>query len=173
MNCCSKKAGSSRIHLCNRIKQIQSTRSQLVFKISINIVKVENVRMTFVLNSRMMLHPLRPREGRTTIKSRSTHDPHTHILLMQGSRSDFAINGAKVTRLLFKQIITRSNSLHISIKRISNMLRVTFRQRIVLIVILSHNFLEIFNRLHLLLIITISHSPLTASLLKILCLLQL
>lgn len=67
--------------------------------------------MTFVLNSRVSLHPFGPRESRATIHTRTAGNPDTHVLLVKGGRGDLAINGTEVTRLLFVQIVTRSNDL--------------------------------------------------------------
>lgn len=104
-----------------------------------------------MLDSSMMFHPLTPRESRTSILRRTTSNPHTHLISMKSSRSNLAINRTEMTRLLFIKIITRSNSLLRRHSMMTYMLRITFSQRIILIIILSHNLLEFFNRINLLL----------------------
>ena len=58
---------------------------------------------------------------------------------MQGRGGDLAINGAEVTRILLKQIVTRGDRV----------LGVALGQRVRLVVVLAQNLLEVLHVLHL------------------------
>ena len=99
----------------------QTLESRRSCKITIDIVKIEYIRMTQMLNSLMCLHPFTPsihhpsslfqRESRTSITTRTTSHIYSHISLMKRGLGNLAINSSEMTRFLVEQIITRCYGL--------------------------------------------------------------
>lgn len=96
----------------------QQTR---VFKVSVDVIEVEAIRMAQMLHGLVRLHPLAPpaphlalpflRERGTAVSAGSAGDEDAHVLLMQRRRRHLAVDGAEVSGLLLEEVVARRDSL--------------------------------------------------------------
>lgn len=92
-----------------------------MIQIHVDVIKVENIGMTNMLNGRMALHPLAPpihhqsqeqqREGGTSIHGGSIHCPHAHVVLVKSGRRHLAVHSSEVIRALLGEVVSRGDHL--------------------------------------------------------------
>lgn len=92
-----------------------------MIQIHVDVIKVENIGMTDMLNGRMGLHPLAPpihyhaqesqREGGTSVHSRTIHSPHAHVVIVERGRGHLAVHSTEVVRILLGEIVSRGDHL--------------------------------------------------------------